>query len=75
MLLQLLFQTKQQEESYLNFRKGVIKNRILDALIVKNKRQARSLREKGMPHLKLNGHEIRYNPEEIEQWMARNAKK
>ena len=34
------FQTKQQEESYLNFRKGVIKNRILDALIVKNKRQA-----------------------------------
>ena len=34
------FQTKQQEESYLNFRKGVVKNRILDALIVKNKRQA-----------------------------------
>ena len=34
------FQTKQQEESYLNFRKGVIKNRILDALIVKNKKQA-----------------------------------
>ncbi len=44
-------------------------------LTLKNKRQARSLREKGMPHLKLNGHEIRYDPTEVEQWMAKNAKK
>jgi len=44
-------------------------------LSLKNKRQARSLREKGMPHLKLNGHEIRYNPEEVEQWMAMNAER
>ena len=34
------FQTKQQEDQYLTFRKGVIKSRILDAIIAKNKRKA-----------------------------------
>ena len=35
-----IFQTKQQEDQYLTFRKGVIKSRILDAIIAKNKRKA-----------------------------------
>jgi len=34
------FQTKQQEEAYLKFRKGLARNKILDALIAKNKKQA-----------------------------------
>ena len=34
------FQTDQQRDSYLTFRRGVIKNRILDALIIRNKREA-----------------------------------
>jgi len=34
------FQTNQQRDSYLTFRRGVIKNRILDALIIRNKREA-----------------------------------
>ena len=34
------FQTKQQEDQYLTFRKGVVKSRILDAIISKNKRKA-----------------------------------
>ena len=34
------FQTKQQEDQYLTFRKGVIKSRILDSIIAKNKRKA-----------------------------------
>ena len=33
-------QTKQQKESYLTFRKGIIKNRILDALTIRNNREA-----------------------------------
>jgi len=37
------FQTEGQRESYLTFRKGVIKTRILDALIAKNKRKAMKL--------------------------------
>ena len=48
---------------------------LMQWLTLKNKRQVRSLREKGMPYLKLNGHEIRYNPEEIEDWMMENAQK
>ena len=40
------FQTDQQKESYLTFRRGVVKSRILDALIAKNKRKAmRALEE------------------------------
>jgi hypothetical protein len=42
---------------------------------LKSKRQLRSLRDKGMPHLKLNGHQIRYDPQRIEAWMQENAKK
>jgi len=53
----------------------ITENDLITWLSLKNKRQLRSLREKGMPHLKLNGHEIRYNPEEIEQWMAKNAER
>lgn len=44
-------------------------------LDLKNRRQARSLREKGMPHLKLSAKNIRYDPAEVEQWMVANAKK
>jgi len=44
-------------------------------LNLKNKRQVRSLREKGLPHMKLNGHEIRYDPDLVEAWMKDNAKR
>jgi len=39
------FQTDQQKESYLTFRRGVLKSRILDALIAKNKRKAMQVLE------------------------------
>jgi phage terminase Nu1 subunit (DNA packaging protein) len=48
---------------------------LVEWLSLKNKRQVRALRDRGMPHLKLNGHEIRYDPNIIEQWMAENSKK
>jgi len=38
-------QTDQQKESYLTFRRGVLKSRILDALISKNKRKAMQVLE------------------------------
>jgi hypothetical protein len=38
-------QTDQQKESYLTFRRGVLKSRILDALIAKNKRKAMQVLE------------------------------
>ena len=47
---------------------------LIESLNLKNKRQVRSLREKGLPHMKLNGHEIRYDPELVEEWMIKNAK-
>ena len=47
---------------------------LIEWLGLKNKRQVRSLREKGLPHMKLNGHEIRYDPELVEEWMIKNAK-
>ena len=48
---------------------------LIEWLNLKNKRQVRSLREKGLPHMKLNGHEIRYDPDLVEEWMRENAKK
>ena len=48
---------------------------LIEWLNLKNKRQVRSLREKGLPHMKLNGHEIRYDPELVEEWMIKNAKR
>jgi hypothetical protein len=48
---------------------------LIEWLNLKNKRQVRSLREKGLPHMKLNGHEIRYDPDLVEEWMRDNAKR
>ena len=48
---------------------------LIEWLNLKNKRQVRSLREKGLPHMKLNGHEIRYDPDLVEEWMRENAKR
>ena len=48
---------------------------LIEWLTLKNKRQVRSLREKGLPHMKLNGHEIRYDPALVEEWMRDNAKR
>ena len=47
---------------------------LIEWLGLKNKRQVRSLREKGLPHMKLNGHEIRYDPDDVLEWMDKNAK-
>jgi len=44
-------------------------------LNLKNKRQVRSLRDKGLPHMRLNGHEFRYDPDLVEEWMRDNARK
>lgn len=40
----------------------------------KSKRQLRTWREKGLPHYKLNTHEIRYDPDDVLEWMDKNAK-
>jgi hypothetical protein len=56
-------------------KKIITEQDLITWLHLKNKRQVRSLRDRGMPHMKLNGHEIRYDPDLVEEWMTKNAQR